>query len=344
MSAGPLDRRLRRFFVFHRRAALLRLSFILIAFLWISLLTLRPIPGVHALNDTGRYVASQMDSCSTSISEIDTSNLAWRSFDLIMRPACVFAEPHLFMFATSLALPLGLLLFADWSRQGTLIISSALMVSMAGFELMTNALRQGVALPFLLAGFYFDKKLPKFIFLGIAMLLHDSNWFFAPLAILIAFQSGLISKKALAAWFLPVLAGVVYLFYVRFFSVFGTTVAMFDFYSMSYSDRPNLSFLIFVLLPIGWIFFTHALLDRAGVSREEQTTFAYLAVVLVGSALLIQDITYRFTMTGIVLQAFTATRSRRFSLRTAIVISAGLIVHFLIYALVSKNVMGVING
>ncbi|MGA8727295.1 MAG: EpsG family protein, partial [Terracidiphilus sp.] len=178
------------------------------------------------------------------MSEVQTLNLSHRAFDILMQPACVSGGPRFFMLCAALALPGGLLLFANWSRLGTLTLSCALIVSTVGFELMTNALRQGVSLSFLLAGFYFERRLFKFGALAIAMLLHDSSWFFAPLAVLIAYLAGNLTRKTLFLWGIPALLGLVYLLFLRFFSTFGQLSALLTFYTKSYAEKPSLPFLI----------------------------------------------------------------------------------------------------
>jgi hypothetical protein len=344
VSGGPSGLRSGKFFALNRKTFFLRSLFAGFALLFVGIIALRPVPSVSAPNDTGRYVATQLESCTLPTDEVESLNLSWRSFNLLMQPACVSGEPRFFLLCVGLALPVGLLMFANWDRLGTLILSSALIVSTVGFEFMTNALRQGVSLPFLLAGFYFDRKLFKFSALAIAMLLHDSSWFFAPLAILIAYRTGALTRRALFLLGIPLVLGLSCLFYLRFFTIFGQLSTLLDFYSKSYAEKPSVPFLVFIILPVLLLYGVRRLLDRSGLTSEETTTFWYSAVVLSLSLVMFQEITYRFAMTAIVLQAFMAMRARGLSMRSSLLISSGLVIHFIIFAIVSKNVVAVFHG
>ncbi len=243
-----------------------------------------------------------------------------------------------------MAVPVALLLFANWNREGTLILAVGMLISTVGFELMTNALRQGVSVVFLLGGFYLEKRFAKFGALIAAMVLHDSNWFFAPLAFLIAYSTGSLSKRTIFRWGIPVLAGISLLFSLEFLSKLNNVLEVFSSYTESYAKELSPLFLLFMISPILLIFVIR-LFDRAAKpSKEEWAAFWYSGVILTLSMIIFPAITYRFAMTGIALQLFMAMRSSNISVRSATWIACGLVTHFMIFALLSKSVVALFYG
>lgn len=344
------------------KPAILRLIFAAAAILVTLGLSFRPIPSETASNDTGRYVGNQRQACALPISGASwvthdssvvlnpsliadpSESFSLRAFDWIMRPACLGNEPRLFLFCASLPLPISLLLFANWECEGTLLVAGGLLISTVGFEFMTNALRQGLGLAFLLAGFAFEKRLFKIIAIAAAMLLHDSNWFFAPLALLIAYKSGALSKGTLLRWSIPVLALVGYLFTLSFFSTFDEIYGALMTYTEAYAEKPSLWFLIFMIFPLFLIILFRYLDRRAKPSKEERIAFLYSTTLLILSMLFFPYITYRFAMAAIAIQAFMAAKSPNLSVRSGVSIAGGLVVNFMIYALLSKGVIALFYG
>jgi hypothetical protein len=350
-----------------KKAALLRLIFATCAILLSIGLSLRPIPGLDDRNDTGRYVANQVQACSlpfwgSSAVTHDSSivlrahfdnltaagdpslTFSARAWDWINRPACLGGSPRVFLFYVAMAVPMALLLFANWEHEATLLLALGLMVSTVGFEFMANTLRQGVAMFFLLAGFYFKKRLPKFAALAIAMVLHDSNWIFAPLAILLAYSAGTISMKIVLRWSLPVLAAAGFLFSLRFLTRFGQLSAVLTTYVETYAENPSLLFLLYIISPLLLVFLIRFLDRETKASREEHIAFWYSTVILMISIAVFPYITYRFAMTGIAVQVFAALRSPSLSVRSGTLICAGLVVHFTIYAIFARTVAALFYG
>lgn len=344
------------------QAATLRLAFAGCALLITLGLSFRPIPSVTDPNDTGRYVANQLQACALPISGTSwvthdssvvlhssliadpSESLPLRVFDWLMRPACLGNEPRLFLFCASMALPMSFLLFANWNREGTLLVSGGLLISTVGFEFMNNALRQGVGLAFLLAGLYFEKRVLKIGAIAFAVLLHDSNWFFAPLALLLAYKSGAISKRSLLRWSIPMLALAGYLFTLRFLSTSDEIYRALNTYTEAYAEKPSVWFLIFMIFPLFLIFLIRSIDRRARPSKEEQIAFWYSTTLLILSMLFFPYITYRFAMAAIAVQAFMATRSPNLSVRSGISIAGGLLANFMIYAVFSKSVISLFYG
>jgi hypothetical protein len=351
-----------------KQAAILRLVFATCAILVSLVLSFRPIPDWNSFNDTGRYVSNQMQACalpaSGSSSVIHDSSLvlyssfanlsaagdpsltlSMRAWDWLNRPACLGGSPRIFLFYTAMAIPVGLLLFANWNREGTLLLACGLLISTLGFELMTNALRQGVSLAFLFGAFYFEKRLPKFGMIVIAALLHDSNLIFAPLAIMVAYgTTGTTKKKAIILWAIPALVVGSYLFIARLLAKYGQLLKAVQSYTEAYSDKPAPLFLVFMISPIIFVFLIRCLDHEGRATREEWMVFGYTMAILVVTTLVFPFITYRLAMTGAVLQVFMAMRASTLSVRSGMWISGGLVVHFVVYALVSVSVVTVFYG
>ena len=330
-------------------------------------LSLRPIPGEEDLNDTGRYVANQHQACalpffgSSSVTHDSsvvvhsvfgnlpaagdsTLTFSTRAWDWINRPACLAGSPRVFLFYVAMAVPIALLLFANWDHEATLLLALGFLLSTVAFDLMSNALRQGGGLFFLMAGFYFKKRLPKFIAIAAAMILHDSNWVFAPLVVLVAYSAGTISVKTVFRWAIPLLAAAGFLFSLRFLSRFGQLSKAFTSYVAAYADKPSIWFLLFMIFPLFFVFLIRFLDRRAKATREEHITFWYSTAILALTIVIFPYITYRFAMTGIALQVFMASRSANISLRSATLICIGFVMHFMIYAALSRNVISLFYG
>jgi hypothetical protein len=367
MSAGPSGQFSERFCALSNKALFLRLIFATCSILVAAGLSFRAIPSVTDSNDTGRYVANQMQACAlpafggTSVNH-DSSlviHSSWgpliassepsatyplRAFNLLMRPACLTGEPRFFLFCTAMAFPIAILLFANWNREGTLLLAGGILLSTIGFEFMTNALRQGVGLSFLLAAIYFQRRSLKIVALVSAVLMHDSNWFFAPLAILLAFKAGVFTKRMILRWSIPTLAAVAYIFALRFLSRFEEPLSAFSSYTKSYADESSVPFLLYMISPIALIFVIRCVDRKAKPSSDERITFWYSAVILALSLVFLPASTYRFAMAVIPLQVFFAMRSPNLSLRSAGSIACALFVHFMIYAYFAKSVVALFYG
>jgi hypothetical protein len=349
------------------RAVLPRLTFAACAILVSLGLSFRHIPTDADPNDTGRYVGNQLQACALPASgdssvTHDSSvvlhshwgtlpaagdpsiTLPMRAFNLLMRPACLGGNPRLFLFWAAMAVPAALLLFANWNREGTLLVAGGMLISTVGFEFMTNALRQGVGIAFLLGGFYFQNRFAKLAACFAAILLHDSNWFFAPLAVLLAYATGGLSMKTMLRWGIPMLAVAGYLFSLRFFSSFDLLSTAVGTYTERYAVEASLPFLLFIISPLVLVFLIRRLDRGAKASKEERITFWYSTAILTLSIVIFPAITYRFAMTATSLQVFMAMRSCNLSLRSGGLIACGLVAHFMIYVFLAKNVMAMFYG
>ena len=129
------------------RARLLEWSaFALIAVAFCVLLSFRPIPSMDSANDTGRYVTNLHQFCTGSFSsDIINKEISYKVFYAVTSPACLSGSDGVFLFEVAAFLPLIFLLFSPW-RNGTFPWACSLLFSVFGLELMTNAMRQGLAM------------------------------------------------------------------------------------------------------------------------------------------------------------------------------------------------------
>jgi hypothetical protein len=339
-----------------------RLSFGLAATLIALALCFRPIPSITSSNDTGRYVSNQSQACALpltgsswvthdstvvldpSLIADPTTSVSLRIFDWIMRPACLGGEPRIFLFWAALPLPLAFLLFAGWKRDATLLIAGGLLSSSVGFEFMTNALRQGVGLGFLLAGFACEKRLIRIVAIALAILVHDSNWFFAPLVLVLAYRKGALTKKALLLWSVPLLIMAAFLIFSGLFFNSNELYAALMTYTEAYSETPSVLFLLFMLFPFFFIYLIRKIDPPREPSVEEQTAFWYSTGLLALSLVLFPYITYRFAMEAVAIQAFMATRAPNVSVRAGMTVGGGLIINFVVYAIFSKGLISLFYG
>lgn len=326
-------------------AVRLRRLFACLSFAVCAALAYRPIPSVSASNDTGRYVAYQEDACSSPLTDDDVGIQQW-TFNVLMRPACLSGGPRLFLLVVSSFLPIAFIAFGEWRRAGALLLAAGTFLSVAGFELETNALRQAVSLVFLLAAISLEGRVARLVALIVALLLHTSSWIFAPWVFLLSrneWESWRPSVyKLLAA--LP-LMGVVWLFlWPSLKGQIGDRLALLAVYGDIYSIDVTRAFLVFMLLPLCWVFAIRWAYTGRSLPREEKLTFFYSALVLAVTIVFFPMITYRVAITAVILQLFMVMKAADLSSRSAVWISGGLAGHLLIYAALSANVRAVLSA
>lgn len=328
------------------KTALLRSTFAFFALIVCIGLSFRPIPDIFSGNDTGRYLANQSEACNAPALADSESTLTQRAFDLMARPACWAVQPIFFLFLTSFSLPLAFILFGDWHREGALLLALGLLCSVIGFELMTNALRQAASLIFLLAAFSCNGRLRKIIAVVAALLLHDSNWIFAPLVFLVGNNTSpkLQWRNYYLLWAIPLAAIAAALFELRFGAQYHGIAAFLLKFTTRYSEEESKSFLIFMILPVYWVFTVRWLEARPNLTRGEKIVLLYTSIIFVATTIWFPYITYRFAMTAFILQILVTMRAVNLSVRSSFIILCGLVVHFIVFAAIAKNVSVVING
>jgi EpsG family len=303
----------------------------------------RPIPALEDTNDTGRYVAFQQDACGSAIADDDSSLQQW-TFNVLLRPTCVSRGPRLFLFVVSAALPFALLAFGNWNPKGAVFLAAGFLISVVGFELSTNALRQAVSLAFLLAALSLNGRILRLLALCVAVLLHTSSWIFLPWVFFLKSDGLRFLKVRLRS----VLLGISALWLVWYFAApyllprIEDAGTLLEAYNDVYDTEVRLAFLVFMILPVAWVFGVRWADARKNLPRAEVLTFCYSAAVLLVTIAFFPMITYRVAMTAVVLQLFVAMKSN-VSARSGAWISSGLVAHFLIYVAISPNVRAVFN-
>lgn len=327
-----------------KKAIRLRRLFAYFALVVCGALAFRPIPGLLDSNDTGRYVTLQEDACQSPVFNDDAGIQQW-TFDLLARPACWSGGPKLFLLLVGGALPVAFIILGEWKTEGALLLAAGSLLSVVGFELLTNALRQAVSLGFLLAAISLNNKFGRLLVLCIAVLLHVSNLIFVPWVFLLNRGEWRFPKLKAYMLVLVVLAAAIG------WNYFGTDITdqmysgatLLQAFQDIYQDPMAPRFLLFMLFPVCWVFGVRWLSSKVPLPRSEKLTFCYSAAIIALTIALFPMITYRVAMTAAVLQMFVAMGAVDLSFGSGAWISTGLAGHFLIYALVSQNVRTVLH-
>lgn len=329
------------------RVTWLNILFYAVAILLCVTLSFRPIPEYDDPNDTGRYVIFHHDWCNGERNYSWDTSVSYQSFKALTYPSCWWiGGDKMFLFLTSFIVPLSI---ACWWRlsAGGVLLGLGFLLSVSGFDLMTNILRQGTSLFFLTGAFTLNKqKKTQLIFLAIAMCLHDSSWVYMPLALIISYDHlhKWRIKSRLGLLILFVIAITYYLIADRYQSQYGNMANVLRYYSDLYEEKLANEFLIFIVLPLYWIIFVRLFTTHYKVSFREAVVAIYSSAILLFTILFFPYITYRFTMTSIALQLLMVTLSNNLSIKCSLWIFCGLLVHFIIFSIVSPNVWHVLYG
>jgi hypothetical protein len=322
-----------------KSVSLERAGFALVAVAFCLLLSFRPIPAIFSENDTGRYVACLYQYCSGLI---DTGffpkYLSYRIFYAVTQPACWVESEGLFLLEAALFLPLGLLLFARWHK-GTFLWASALLFSVFGIELMTNAMRQGLGLFFFFGAVaLIHSHRTKALLLGLlAVAAHASALAFYPLLIWMA--SSRLSKGRLLVFggvVLMVIFECVMILEIPVFEFIRRGDELHTFYSFIYARVLKTSFMLFMVLPLFFVYGIRFLRDREHVTGDERKAFIYSIVLLIMIYIHYPYVTFRFAIFSLALQIFLITRSERPGAATGGYAVVGLLVH-LSFMLMATN-------
>jgi hypothetical protein len=324
-----------------------RSVFALLAVVFCVLLSLRPIPNKHSANDTVRYVQELHLYCEGIVSDrIAKKESSYNLFFLVTSPACLAESDGLFLFEVALFLPLMFLLFAKW-RNGTFLWACSLMFSVFGLELMTNAMRQGFAmLIFFGAVSLLERhRLLAFLLCLVAIFGHTSVLTFFPFFLWIGGVR--LSKKTMligGLWLSLIGIFVFFAFYGQIIKLFQVVGALGARYSLIYADELKPSFILFMVLPLYWVYGMRHYCETACVTSEEKKGIVYSTVLLATSYLVFPYITFRVAIFAVVLQLFLVTRSERQGIKTAGYVFFGLLVHLFIMLIVSKHFAVLIYG
>lgn len=322
--------------------------FALMAFIFCFLLSLRPVPSIYHPSDTGRYVQSLHKYCANEAdSRTEDKETSYAIFYAFTSPACLIESDNFFMFEAAFFFPLIFLLLVEWHR-GTLIWASSLMFSMVGLEMMTNALRQSLATLFLFSAIalWHRHKYTALLLAVLAALAHNAIPFYLPLFVLMSWDR--IPKKT--RWLAIVIAATL-LFPLALFIFSSPIQAFFDSatetgntYSEIFVDQLSTLFILYMTLPLYWVYGVRHFLAKDYISDEEKQAIIYSTIVLIVSYFLFPAILYRFALLSIMLQIFLAARSKNPSLTAGVYVFIGMLAHLVVMLIASNYYSVLIYG
>lgn len=324
-----------------------RALFALVAAAFCILLSFRPIPDIGSKNDTGRYIDHLHQYCSGAIEErFIAKDVSYRIFFTVMSPACWVESDGLFLFEAALFLPLGFLLFARW-RKGSFLWSTSLLLSVFGLELMTNALRQSLGMLLFFGAVTFGRaNRTKALLLGLlAVAAHTSVLAFYPL--LFWMVSARSAKKWLiASGGIVLLAGIgcVIVLKIPVFEFIKSVDKLRATYSIMYEEELKRSFILFMVLPLFFVYGLRFLFNRESVDSDERKAIIYSSALLLLIYIFFPYITYRFAIFSFAIQIFLITRSERPSLAAGGYALCGLMMHLSFMLTLSSHFEELIYG
>ena len=323
------------------------LFFAIISSLFCFLLSLRPVPSVDHPNDTGRYVHYLHEYCGGFIDQQnEDKELSFSFFYSFTSAACVVKSDSVFLFQVAILLPLFFLIFSKW-RNGTFLWALTLLLSMFGIELMTNAMRQsfGTLLFFGAIATLRRHRLLALCFGILAVIAHNSTLTYSPLLLWLVdlhFSKKVIQR--IAAVLVIIFIGLFGIFYSDILNFIDAAFELNKFYSTIYVDELSLSFLLYVILPLYWIYGVRYFRDRDHITIEEKKGIIYSTALLIISYLFFPAITYRYAIFAVVLQLFLVTRSEKQGAVSACYVLIPLIVHLTLMIFISNNYLVLLYG
>lgn len=313
------------------------------ALLYCLILSFRPVPKLNSANDTGRYVQASHQYCAgTKVTQAENKEASYATFYAATSLACLVQSDNFFMFEVAAFVPLIFLLFVKW-RNGTYLWACSLIFSVTGIEMMTNAMRQSLAM---LLFFGALALLARHRYLALLMALvsiaaHSSTLYYSPL--LLWFAGARLSKKMQLIGAV-VLIMLCIIFYAPINSLIEDVIELNTFYSTIYAEALSTSFILFIALPMFWVYGVRHYLVRKHVSIEEKTSFIYSMILLLISFIAFPAIIYRFALFGVALQIFLAARSEKPGVEAGAYALIGSLLHLVVMLMVSNNYAVLING
>lgn len=198
------------------------------------ILSTRTIPSEFAPNDLGRYFSFLNDFCQYR----EYKDISHLIFIILNYPSCALEWEWLFIFTTSLFIPISLIPYVK--NNSSLVISMTLLLSVAALEHMTNALRQGISFLFISFALFNQKSLLKSKILFFAgVISHHSSFFYTPLLL----KSIKKPSMVLVAFLLVILTSIILINPL----IYSKVSDLIQKYSNIYEEKPNISFFTFML-------------------------------------------------------------------------------------------------
>ena len=318
-----------------------RQLFALTAAVFCLLLSFRPIPDISDLNDTGRYVLSVHNYCKSNIEEtFFAKDISYSIFHALTSPAtCLVKSDVLFLFEVASFLPLIFLLFAKW-QNGTFLWACSLMFSVAGLELMTNAMRQNFAMLVFFGAISLVQRhqVTALLVLLIALAAHISVVAFLPFFIWLSWKN--LSTKMMQGLLWSGIS-ILFMYYESILEFFNEWTG---FFSAVYAENLTLLFTLFMTLPLYWFYGLRYLYVKENISSNEKKAIVYSTGVLFICFIMFPSITYRYAIFATALQIFLLTRSESPKFLAGGYALIGSLVHLAVMLAVSNHYEFLING
>ena len=253
--------------------------------------------------------------------------------------ACLFQSDRFFLFVSAFMVPAAYLWFARWKR-GDWLIASAAMLSVYGFELMTNALRTGFALFFFFGALHSGRSrlFTSAALFAIAGLIHNSLLVFFPL-LYYQWRVSLPGRTMqLMSVLFVLLVGLMAL--TNPLGINGLISSILDLtesYSVIYAIDLNASFLIFMVAPLLIVFLARATFAWSHLTRIEIISFLYSSLLIAFTFVFFRYVTFRLAMISVPIQIFLITQSGTSTLTVNKIIFGILVVQLLTMIVLSNN-------
>lgn len=322
-----------------------RILFAFIAFIFAILLAFRPIPSIDNANDTGRYVVELKNHCVDNAvsSGLLNQDISYGIFYAVTSPACWLDSDRIFLFLVACFVPLTFLLLAKWCR-GTSVWACSLLFSVYGLELATNAMRQSFAMLLFfwaLSLVFLGGRLKLGFLIGLlSAAAHTSTLVFLPLLFWVSEVKFPKSVKRVAIVFLVSLL----CFAVIFKDAITVLSAAHDFYSDIYAEELNPSFILYMTLPLYFIYGLRRLFEKCSITMCENKALIYSTLLLLVVFIFYPTISYRYAIFAVSMQMFLVCISDRHSLRVGGGVLITMLLHLLIMVFLSKNYAVLIYG
>lgn len=322
--------------------------FALIGVLVCLLLAFRPIPKADSANDTVRYVSDLHQYCGGGLSNGMQLNkeISYQFFYSVTSIACLADSDGVFLFEVALFLPLMFLLFASW-KNGTLLWACGLLFSVYGLELMTNAMRQGLAMLLFFGGVALVHKHPRtsFLLAMLAVVAHTSVLPFLPFLLWVSGVRLSRAGKIIGIIFSLFIIAIAWIFYGIAIAGFLEGISeLHDFYTAIYVEQLKPSFILFMVLPLYFVYGLRYCYEKQSISPAEQKAVVYSTLLILTAFIAFPAISYRFAVFAIPLQIFTVSISEQHSTKVGGFAMIGMMVHLSIMIFMSNNYSVLIYG
>lgn len=257
-----------------------RLNYLFFSILLALFLSLRAIPAVDDANDLGRYLEYLSEFCSQGSYE----GLSYLIFLNFYSASCWTDSQWIFIFSTALTIPLGMIFYVR--DKISMLVGISALLSVASLELMTNALRQGLAFLFFAYAIFMFGQIKKSYFLMIfSIASHSSLFFYSPV---------IFFFKKINNIFIKIFMVILILVSICLFSE-GAQFYLGE-YMEIYSEKPNAPYVVFLL--IGYLIAPLSLIFNLGELKKYigSKVFFYNSFLMIASYLLFPYIFYRFAV------------------------------------------------